>query len=136
MSFFVDMPDFAPYEDCVGEWVEAKDFLRDGKSFGYFGCSYCQKKWMSAHARKGFKQGCKDCDRFFYPIYLWKNDFSYNKKEKALEDNEKPHISYLCEACKKGVCMMGSVRPNRSGYGNRYGNPNRYRYTNRNRYLF
>ena len=110
MSFFFSMPDFAPYQGCEGEWVAARDFFSRGKSFGYFGCSRCEKTWMSAHARKGYKQGCKDCDRYYYPLYLWENTVKvYKKKDKALGDNGKPHISHLCEACKKGVCDMASV---------------------------
>ena len=74
-------PDFTPYAGCNGEWVAARSYNGPSKSFGFFGCTFCQKTWMSAHARKGYKQGCKHCDRFFFPVYLWKNDFSnYTKK--------------------------------------------------------
>ena len=106
MSFFVGAPDFAPYEGCIGEWREARSFVGKGKSFGYFGCFSCEKTWMSAHAKKGFKQGCKSCGMYFYPLYLWENTYkNYNKKDKSLNDNGKPHITELCQACQKGVCF-------------------------------
>ena len=103
MSFFVEAPDFAPYQGCIGEWVNAIQHP-GGKSFGYFCCLPCDKKWMSAHARKGYKQGCKDCERFYYPLYLWENT---HKKSNLKENpnNDKPHIKYLCQACKMGICI-------------------------------
>ena len=93
----ISAPDFAPYEGCDGEWVEARNFRNSSKSFGYFACMPCGATWMSAHAKKGFKQGCKNCDRYFYPLYMWENTVKlFGKKEKSLEDNEKPHMSWLC----------------------------------------
>lgn len=72
MPYF-DEPDYIPYPGCTGTWIPAQQFT-GGKSFGHFCCNYCEKQWMSAHAKKGYKQGCKYCDEYFYPLYLWKND--------------------------------------------------------------
>lgn len=102
---FVSAPDFAPYEGCTGEWIERRNYY-GGKSFGYFSCGDCHKTWMSAHSKKEFEQGCKDCGRYFFPLYLWQNDFNGHRKEKGLEDNGKPHISHLCKACQMGVCVL------------------------------
>ena len=102
---FVSAPDFIPYLGCTGEWVEAR-FYYGGKSFGYFNCIECHKTWMSAHAKKEYEQGCKSCGSYYRPLYLWKNDYTQPKKEKGLEDNGKPHLSELCKACQKGVCVL------------------------------
>ncbi len=93
---YIAAPDFAPYPGCDGEWMSASSFTGQSKTFGYFGCSHCHKQWMSAHAKKGFKQGCKNCEQYYYPLYLWKNEQTYHIKEKALEDNGEPHRSDLC----------------------------------------
>lgn len=62
---------------------------------------------MSAHSKKTYKQGCKDCNRYFLPSYLWQNSNKRDKQDKKeLNDNHKPHLSSLCEACKKGVCKL------------------------------
>lgn len=60
---------------------------------------------MSAHSRKKFKQGCKNCNRYFYATHFWKNFHKKPEEKKAINDNKKPHMSDLCEACKKGVCI-------------------------------
>ena len=52
-------PDFVPYAGCEGEWVPTSSFFKQGKSFGYFNCTDCNKTWMSAHAQKKFRQACK-----------------------------------------------------------------------------
>lgn len=70
----IEKPDFTPYEGCLGEWVpRAQFFSSNSKSFGYFQCNYCHKNWMSAFARKNYKQGCKQCDRYFLPVFMWIN---------------------------------------------------------------
>ena len=52
------IPSIKPFEGCNGIWVKAGNFP-GSKSFGYFTCNFCQKNWISAHAFKGLKQGCK-----------------------------------------------------------------------------
>lgn len=62
---------------------------------------------MSSRSLKDFKQGCKDCGLYYFPAYMWQNDFdNYKRKDKALVDNLKNHRSDLCEACKKGRCTV------------------------------
>ena len=72
---------------------------------------------MSAHAMKGYRQGCKGCDRKFMPQYLWVNDQAKTEDKKGLKDESKPHLASLCEVCKKGVCS-GSGGGYRSLSGN------------------
>ena len=67
-------PMIIPYAGCEGNWVEAKSYPSSSQTFGYFWCGRCQKTWMSAYSRKGYKQGCKICESYFYPAYLWVND--------------------------------------------------------------
>ncbi len=46
-----EAPDFVPYAGCKGKWIPTEYFFKKGKSFGYFICIECDKKWMSAHAQ-------------------------------------------------------------------------------------
>jgi hypothetical protein len=64
-------PNFVPFEGITGKWVSSQEYKMKAKTFGYYQCNYCQKSWMSAHAQKGFKQGCKSCKRNFYAQFYW-----------------------------------------------------------------
>ena len=91
-----------------GAWVPLSDF-HGRKSFGYYVCSSasCGNKWVSAHAYPAYKQGCKrrGCQKYSLPTYMWKND-SNEPRDKKKEEliNKKPHLRWLCEAGKAGVC--------------------------------
>ena len=66
-------PPFVPYEGIQGIWVKSLEYPTNSKTFGFYRCNYCEKTWMSAHSKRSFKQGCKSCNRYFYPTHLWKN---------------------------------------------------------------
>lgn len=61
---------------------------------------------MSSRSKKQFKQACKNCDSYYFPAFLWENDEKKKKEndKKELNDNQKPHMSHLCQACKLGKC--------------------------------
>jgi len=61
-----------PFDSADGYWVRRIEFMGD-KSFGYFKCQ-CKKWWMSAHSQTKYKQGCKSCNKFSLPEYLWVNN--------------------------------------------------------------
>ena len=88
-------------EGFDGYWVYHKDFTGK-KSFGYFIC-YCKNRWMSAHAFKKYKQGCKKCEAYKYPVCLWVNE---NKRDNDSElEGSSPHDRERCEACRAGECI-------------------------------
>ena len=109
-------PDFDPYEGCQGRWVSRNEFTAANKTFGYFKCSSCNKTWMSAHSKKQFKQACKSCNTYVLPAYLWVNDNTNYRKDKALVDTKKPHRSDLCQACQKGRCDQAGTYQSRTTY--------------------
>ena len=102
-----------PFEDAVGEWVKTIKF-KGKKSFGYFRCK-CSS-WLSAHAQPAYRQKCKECSRNKYPLFMWVNLQSYEGRSERLNDNNKPHMSELCEACKMGVCSVVPRRSDSSDY--------------------
>jgi hypothetical protein len=92
-----------PYPGCQGKWVDREDFT-GLKSFGYFLCLNCFSCWTSAHAQVRYRQGCTKCDSYFYPIYMWKNKSA--KVGKKNKEDDLPHLSQYCEACKAGDCKI------------------------------
>ena len=100
-------PPPSPPIESSGHWIEREKFPGD-KSFGYFFCFTCAGKsaWISAHAFKRYKQGCKTCDTYFLPVYMWVNDHGNDSNEyRDIEESEKkPHKRDLCEACRLGQC--------------------------------
>jgi hypothetical protein len=85
----------------------SKKFQQD-KSFGLFYCDNCNYAWPSAHSFKKYTQQCEACKKHFLPTYMWKNDHrkgSNHHIDKELHI-EKPHKTYLCSACKAGVCKV------------------------------
>jgi hypothetical protein len=87
-----------------GQWVKRAEF-RGHKSFGYFCCHECSgKNWVSAHAFKNMRQGCKQCYGYTLARYLWVN----NDQGKGLairaepKLNKREHIEELCEKCQRG----------------------------------
>eukprot|EP01068_Selenidium_serpulae_P002485 Selendium_serpulae@DN2491_c0_g1_i1.p1 len=104
-----------PFPDAQGAWVLLEDFEGE-KSFGWFKCNArCNAKWISAHAQREFRQGCKRCNIYRYPTWLWVNNPTYERDfdddDGEKQDKRKPHLSHLCEACKKGKCNASG------GYG-------------------
>jgi len=73
-----------PVESPV-KW-ECREEFNSRKSIGYFKCSRWFKSWISAHAFKDYKQGCKECNRYVFALYLWKND---NEKKLKIIKNLK-----------------------------------------------
>jgi hypothetical protein len=99
-----------PYPGCSGKWVLRNDF-NGNKSFSFFKCSNCNKRWMSSKGFKKYKQACKKCKVYVFPEYMWQNIYiniykNNRKNKKTLNDNNKPHMKKFCEACKKGVCEI------------------------------
>ena len=90
-----------PFSDAQGHWVRRAEYKKPHGSFGYFFCTQCNKRWMSAYAQKELRQGCKDCNVYVKPRFLWLN---HNKNDKSTKNNDKPHLQHLCEACKAGIC--------------------------------
>ena len=96
-----------PFCGARGNWVLSKNF--DGnKSFGSFSCFRCKKDWTSAHSFPGFKQGCKRCNREYYPRFLWENnDYSDDSSDSDSNDyveSNGHHDSSRCQACRYGIC--------------------------------
>ena len=88
--------------DTPGYWV-AYDEFENYKSFGYFKCD-CEAWWMSAHAFKNYKQGCKLCDDYSYATYFWVNEEDQEIKGKSKKENRGNHLRDRCEACEAGEC--------------------------------
>ena len=100
---YIPPPD--PPIESSGHWALREEFFGH-KSFGYFVCSICAgSNWISAHAFKNFKQGCKRCNIYCLPVYMWVNEESRDKFDDDDEDSKKkPHKTELCEACRLGKC--------------------------------
>lgn len=89
--------------DSAGKWVLREEFLGK-KSFGFFACR-CGRSWTTAHAQKEYRQGCQACDAECFPSYMWLNDPSVERRERADRDElDVPHDFERCEACRQGVC--------------------------------
>ena len=58
----------APINHGDGQWVKPKAFTGN-KSFGLFAC--CDRTWSCAHARKNFKQKCRQCQKQCEPFAMW-----------------------------------------------------------------
>jgi len=99
-----------PPVDTPGYW-ELRDNFKGLKSFGSYVCESkkCKnKEWISAHAHKEYRQGCKSCDKFVLPMYMWVNTDKDTIKG-IIKDTDKPHDSERCEACKAGVCIRNGI---------------------------
>lgn len=98
------LPD-APFPDADGEWVQPEEFSGK-KSFGYFTCD-CSACWTSAHAYVQYRQECKTCNSSSHASLFWVNNFNnYDKQSNSQDEESKPHMRHLCEACRLGVCDM------------------------------
>ena len=107
-----------PFPDADGHWVASSDFS-GRKSFGYFQCE-CNATWVSAHAYSEYRQDCKTCNDSMFAILFWINNHSDSRSGETGdngEDESKPHMRHLCEACKLGVCDMGTSGSGGRGYG-------------------
>lgn len=99
--------------DNDGEWVLLAEFKRRSradKSFGYYVCSECSKGWMSAHARPGYRQECKACNCWEWPLVMWVNAPGAARKDKDPDTPRARHMAELCEACLAGDLCLGSLR--------------------------
>jgi len=98
-----------PYDGIRGAWVPPEEFY-GAKSFGVFQCTQCKAKWTSAHAQKRngkvYEQSCKHCDDVWVPPkYMWQNEGTAGIR-RVREEDDKPHLRELCEACQDGVCLQ------------------------------
>ena len=86
-----------------GQWVKRAEF-KGYESFGYFCCHECSgKNWVSAHAFKNVRQGCKQCYGYTLARYLWvDNEDDRDGREVARPGLKKRHIKGLCENCLNG----------------------------------
>jgi len=98
-----------------GHWVKRADFKGRENSFGYFCCYECSgKNWVSAHAFKNMRQGCKQCYGYTLARYLWVNNnqgmglaVRAEPKRNKPKRNKPGHIEELCEKCQRGVkCVL------------------------------
>jgi hypothetical protein len=97
-------PPAAPV-DNAGKWVETQNF-QGSKSFGFFKCRQCRQKWISAHAFKVYKQGCKRCNSTKLPDFMWQND-KRTPSDRAEKESKAPHDKGRCGACLLGlkICL-------------------------------
>jgi hypothetical protein len=87
-----------------GFWTTTQE-CSQRKSFGFFVCE-CGSEWISAHAFKKYKQGCKKCEKETFPRKMWQNEQPKNNSEEPLKlDTKKPHDQQRCEACRLGKCL-------------------------------
>jgi len=95
----------APVE-TPGQWVLRKDFVGQ-KSFGFFKCQDCQETWISAHAFKLYKQGCKTCETYFLPMFMWVNaeQRRRNPGDQPVLDLDREKLTYVKPA---GVVFAGN----------------------------
>lgn len=96
-----------PFPGALGRWVDADLVDENTKSFGFYFCYECNRRWKSAHSRVEFYQQCQKCETEVYPDFMWENDISVKreKKKPVIEDNEVPHDSTRCQACAVGKCI-------------------------------
>ena len=96
-----------PPVNTPGYWI-LRNAFNGIKSFGVFVCENkkCNNRWKSAHAYKIYRQGCKSCDQYTLPTYMWVNENTHIRDNDAIKDTDKPHDSERCEACKVGVCII------------------------------
>lgn len=93
-----------PIEDLLGHW-EWRTKFTGRKSFGHYRCS-CDNTWVSAWAQPIYKQACKKCGTKRYPIFMWVNQPGRHRRDNEFPQEEtRPHLSHLCEACKAGDCL-------------------------------
>eukprot|EP00450_Noctiluca_scintillans_P000982 CAMPEP_0194494256 /NCGR_PEP_ID=MMETSP0253-20130528/12218_1 /TAXON_ID=2966 /ORGANISM="Noctiluca scintillans" /LENGTH=236 /DNA_ID=CAMNT_0039335351 /DNA_START=62 /DNA_END=772 /DNA_ORIENTATION=- len=95
--------DIAAPVDSPGRWVPRDEF-RGRKSFGFFVCT-CGNRWKSAHAQPKYRQGCQRCEQQSLAMCLWYNEGPDTRPERETDD-DKPHDSARCEACKHGDCKI------------------------------
>ena len=106
-----------PIDELEGYWIKRQDFVGT-KSFGVFICFKCRgergkpgKRWQSAHAFKQFAQGCQGCESLYRPWFMWVNTSERDQNRDGMDDEEdKPHDSGRCQACRAGVCTAGRRR--------------------------
>ncbi|XP_065905637.1 zinc finger CCHC domain-containing protein 24-like [Dysidea avara] len=71
----------------------------DKRRFGEYKCPQCSREWKSAYSWANMGQECKTCNINVYPHT--QEALLYNGES----DPNKPHLSHLCEKCKKyGNC--------------------------------
>ena len=103
-----EQPD-PPFPGADGYWVERAQFP-GLKSFGMYECvgKKCLGRWSSAHAQKKFGQGCKRCERFALPNFMWFNNASSasRRDRKNPDDKKAAHDRARCQACAAGVCTV------------------------------
>lgn len=87
--------------DNAGKWVELQNF-QGSKSFGFFKCLGCRQKWISAHAFKVYKQGCKRCNGMKLPDLMWENDIC-TQSDQMKKESKAPHDNKRCGACLLGL---------------------------------
>jgi hypothetical protein len=90
-----------------GRWVYTGEFQKE-KSFGYFICGRCSKEWFSAHSYPMYRQGCQQCERKSYPLFMWENVSNRERDESSdgSSDSDGPHDQLRCEKCQtvRGDC--------------------------------
>ena len=72
--------------------------------YGYFKCTICRRKWESGNSWANYGQQCKRCKINIYPYRqenLQRNEEEEEEEEVSHIDKNKPHLSSLCQKCKK-----------------------------------
>lgn len=95
-----------PYPGIQGYWMRREAYNKGRKSFGWYLCNSCCKTWFSAHAHKFYRQGCQCCETESYPCCMWVNTGYGDRSNRIERDEDKPHDSARCEACRKGDCRF------------------------------
>jgi len=72
---------------------------------------------MSSRVKKKYKQGCKNCDSYYWARFLWLNSKKprENPEGKSVIDQSKEHIYDLCEACQNDDCSIIKTK-NKNNY--------------------
>eukprot|EP00731_Ephydatia_muelleri_P020851 Em0013g578a len=68
--------------------------------YGYFTCD-CGKSWESGNSWANMGQMCKTCNTMVYPHHQRRLDRPNLEEDEDNYDSGKPHLSDLCEKCRR-----------------------------------
>lgn len=105
------MSSLEPPVETEGRWVPRLLF-QGVSSYGWFVCSLCSLKWLSAHARTDNWQACKVCKQHAKPFAMWLHSGPRDDSVQARLARATPHDQALCGECtKQGFpCWLDSSR--------------------------